>query len=90
MGVNVYAVSLDDVSALAAFAEAQQLNFQLLSDPDGSAAQKLGALMADRPFAQRITYVLDEKGVLRHVDTNVDVSKHGSDLVKVITDLRAK
>jgi peroxiredoxin Q/BCP len=84
----VYALSLDDVSALAAFAEAQELNFQLLSDPDGSAASKLGVRMPDRPMAKRVTFVLDEKGVVRHVDTQVDVSKHGADLVGVIRKLR--
>ena len=90
MGVSVYALSLDDVSALAAFAEAQELNYQLLSDPDGSAAKKLGVLMADKPYAQRVTFVLDEKGIVRHVDTKVDVSKHGADIVGVIKKLRGK
>ena len=84
----VYAVSLDEVSQLAAFAESQQLNFQLLSDPDGSAARKLGVLMPERPMAKRITIVLDEKGVVRLVDEKVDVEKHGEDLVSAIRRLR--
>ena len=33
----MYAASLDDVASLAKFAEDQELNFPLLSDPDGSA-----------------------------------------------------
>ncbi len=90
MGVSVYAISLDDVSDLAAFADAQALNFQLLSDPDGSAATKLGVLMADRPFAKRVTFVLDEKGVVRNVDQNVDssIATHGADLAALIKKLR--
>jgi len=73
MGVTVYAVSLDDVSDQAAFAKAQELNFALLSDPDGSAAKKYGAMMAGRPFAARATFVIDGEGILRHIDRKVSV-----------------
>ena len=88
LGVRVYGVSLDDVAALAAFAEAQELTFPLLSDPDGSVARKYGALMAGRPFARRVTFVIDGAGVLRHVDEEVDVTKHGADLAALIEKLK--
>jgi peroxiredoxin Q/BCP len=88
LGVKVYGLSLDDVAALAAFHRDQQLGFPLLSDPDGSVARKYGVLMAARPMASRVTFVLDEKGVLRHVTDKVDVSKHGSDLATLIGKLR--
>ena len=70
------------------FAKAQELNFQLLSDPDGSAAQKYAALMEKRPYAKRLSFVIDPAGVLRHIDDSVDVSKHGSDLAGVIKELQ--
>ncbi len=82
-------MSLDDVAALAAFAQAQELAFPLLSDPDGSAARKYGVLMEDRPFARRVTFVIDDKGILRHVDEKVDVSKHGEDIAGLIEKLKA-
>jgi peroxiredoxin len=44
--------------------------------------------MPKRPFARRVTFVLDEKGVVRHVDENVQVDSHGADLVRVIGELR--
>lgn len=72
----------------AAFAKQQRLDFKLLSDPDGSAARKYGVLMEGRPFANRRTFVLDEKGVLRHIDEKVDVRAHGSDLAALIRKLR--
>ena len=87
MNVIVYALSLDDVNDLAAFAEAQELNFQLLSDPDGSAARKFGVL-SERGWANRVTYVIDPKGAVRHVDQAVQVDAHGSDLVGVIRKLQ--
>ena len=88
LGVLVYGISLDDVAALAAFAKAQRLDYPLLSDPDGSVAQKYGVLMANRPFAKRVTFVFDEKGVLRHVADKVSVNSHGADLAALIEKLR--
>ena len=87
LDVRVFALSLDDVASLKAFHEAQELNFQLLSDPDGSVARKYGVL-SERGYANRVTFVLDEKGVLRAVEDSVDVSKHGADLVAKIAEMR--
>ena len=88
LGVNVYGVSIDDVASQAAFSKKQKLNFQLLSDPDGSAARKYGAIMKKRAFARRVTYVLDDQGILRHIDTKVDVRQHGADLVTLLKTLQ--
>lgn len=85
--MNVYAISLDDVEDLASFAEKQELNFQLLSDPDGSAASKFGVLTR-RGYASRTTFILDEKGVLREIIGKVDVKAHGANLVKRIQKLQ--
>ncbi len=76
------------MSSQAAFAKEQELNFRLLSDPDGSAAAKFGAARPKRPFARRLTFVIDEKGVLRHIDDKVDVQQHGTDLAELIRKLR--
>ncbi len=88
LGVAVYALSLDDVADLAAFAKKQKLNFKLLSDPDGSVAAKYGVLLPRRSFSRRVTFVLDEEGVLLHIDDGVRVATHGSDLVRVIRELQ--
>ncbi len=79
---------MDDVAAMKAFAEAQELNFQLLSDTDGSAASKYGTLMKGRPFANRYSFVIDPAGVLRHIDKKVSVSSHGTDLAAVLRRLK--
>jgi peroxiredoxin Q/BCP len=86
--VQVYGISLDDVAAIAEFAKAQHLAFPLLSDPDGSVARKYGVLMEGRPMSKRVTFVIDDQGVLRHVDEKVDVNAHGKDLVALIGRLR--
>ena len=84
--MRIFGVSLDSVVDLSIFAEEQELNFRLLSDPDGSAATKYG-VFAGR-FANRVTFVLDEKGVLRHIDQSVEVTTHGADLVEVVRKLQ--
>ena len=81
-------MSLDDVASQAKFVEQQKLNFPLLSDPDGSASARLGVLMPDKPYANRITIVIDEKGVVRLVDKGVKVDSHGKDLVEAIRALK--
>jgi len=83
----VYALSLDDVSDLAKFAKKQELNFKLLSDPDGSVAAKYGVLVEKRGFAKRVTFVIDEEGRVALVDEEVDVNTHGDELVESIAEL---
>ncbi len=86
--VLAFGISLDDVAAIAAFAKDQHLTVPLLSDPDGSVAGKFDALMAGKPYARRVTFVLDDKGILRLIDDKVDVGKHGPDLLAAIQKLR--
>lgn len=72
----------------AKFHAEQELNFPLLSDPDGSAATKLGALRPGAGWTNRVTFVVDEKGVLRYRDDQVDVDSHGEDLAELVLRLR--
>lgn len=89
LGSRIYGLSLDDVKAQAAFHEAQKLSFPLLSDPDGSVARKYGVFLA-RGFANRVTFVIDPNGVLRHVDQTVAVDSHGRDLIELLTRLKSE
>lgn len=73
---------------LALFAEKQKAPYAMLSDPDGSVATKYGVLDPSGKYAQRVTFVLDEKGVLRKVVEQVDVKTHGEDLAALIEELR--
>lgn len=86
--IQVYGISRDDVAAQAAFAKSQKLEFPLLSDPDGSVVGKYGVAMQGRPFAQRVTFVVDDQGVLRAIDEKVDVAAHGAALVALVDKLR--
>lgn len=85
--MRVVGVSLDGVADQAKFHAEQELNFPLLSDPDGSAAAKYGALREGGAWANRITYILDPDGVLRSIEDSVDVNTHGEDLVLRVEEL---
>jgi peroxiredoxin len=41
-------------------------------------------------MAQRVTFVIDSTGRIRHVDRAVDVSKHGADLAGVLRGLQGQ
>ena len=86
--MQVFGISLDDVASQAAFAKAQELEYPLLSDPDGSVAAKYGVLMKRRSYARRVTFIIDAQGVIRAIDAKVDVNQHGENLVELIGELR--
>ena len=85
--VKVYGCSLDSVGDQKKFHLGQELNFPLLSDPDGSVAAKFEVLSKRGPFSARVTFVIDSKGVVRHIDDGVNVDSHGQDLIEVIERL---
>jgi peroxiredoxin Q/BCP len=88
IGADVYGISLDSVRDQAQFAEKQRLTFPLLSDPDASAATKYGVLDPSGEYTKRVTFVIDERGILRKVIDEVNVHTHGPDLATVIDQLK--
>ena len=89
LGVTVYGVSFDDVASQAAFAKAQKLKFALLSDPDASVGAKFGVKRRRGWYPRRVTFVIDDKGVLRHISEKVSVMTHGADLAALIEKLKS-
>ena len=86
--MDVYGISFDSVGEQARFVESQTLNFQLLSDPDGSVARKYGVHAGG--FAKRVTFIIDGQGKLRHVDAGVQVTTHGEDLLERVYGLQTE
>jgi peroxiredoxin Q/BCP len=87
---RVVALSLDDVASQKAFVTAEKLSFPLLCDPDGSATAKFGALMTGKPYANRVTFLVDPKGVVRAIDRSVKVDSHGQDIVAALKKLQGE
>ena len=90
--MKIYGISFDGVAAQAEFAKKQKLDYQLLSDPDASVGLKYD-VVSRMGFPSRVTFILDPRGILRHIDRRVNVTTHGDDLltkIKALQDSAAK
>ena len=65
----------------------KQLHFPMLADTSKSLAEELGILENERKVAYRVTYIVDPKGIIRHVSVN-DLSA-GRNVEEVIRMLDA-
>ncbi|WDF32069.1 redoxin domain-containing protein [Arthrobacter agilis] len=74
-GVSLVAVSVDHKYTLRAFADANDISFDLLADfwPHGSVTRAYSAFDDAKGYADRVSYVLDGSGVIRAVVS----SEHG-------------
>lgn len=86
--MTVLGVSRDSVSDQMKFAEECELEMSLLSDPDGSVVDKYDCGAGKMPFAKRVTFVIDPKGIVRMRMDKVSVAKHGDDLIEAILELQ--
>jgi peroxiredoxin Q/BCP len=73
-GVTVYGVSTDDIDSHQKFAEQEDLEFDLLADPDGEIAEAFGVDVS-RGAAARTTFVIDDDEIQR-VYTDVAPDGH--------------
>lgn len=69
------------------FAKSLKLDYPILSDPDGTVAQKFGIYNAERKLASRVTFIISADGKIVHVDDKVDTGKHGEDVARKLAEL---
>ncbi len=64
--VELVGISIDSKYTQAAFARAENYDFQLLADfwPHGEVAKKYGVFLEDKGFSTRATFVIDADGVV--------------------------
>jgi peroxiredoxin Q/BCP len=90
-GAEIIGISADSTDSHASFASHRKLPFLLLSDPD----RAVHALYDIRPVflglvPGRVTFVIDAGGTIRHVfDSAVNMTKHVSESLKVLRELRS-
>ncbi|NQY90693.1 MAG: redoxin domain-containing protein [Deltaproteobacteria bacterium] len=85
--VTVLGISFDTVEENKAFAEKFDYTFLLLSDVDRKVGLALGACDApDAGWAARISYVIDEKGIVVASLADVDPTTHTDDVLKLLAD----
>ena len=80
-GIKVYGVSLDSPESHRRFREKYNLNFPLLTDESGRAAEALGVL-GDRGVANRATFLLDTEGKISHIYPKVSPETHADEILE--------
>lgn len=91
----ILGVSRDDCLAHAAFRDKHGLSIKLLSDLDSEVCRKYGVLQqkqtdgVSRECLVRSTFVIDKKGVIRHVAYAVNPRGHANEVYEVVKRLKA-
>ena len=70
-GAEVWGVSSDTDASHQRFARRHQLPFPLLSDRGSNLRRAFGVPRALGLFPGRVTYVIDAKGIIRHIFNNL-------------------
>jgi thioredoxin-dependent peroxiredoxin len=80
--IQVYGVSLDSPESHRRFREKNNLNFPLLTDEGGRAAEALGVLRENRERANRVTFLLDADGRIAQVYPEVSPETHADEILE--------
>jgi thioredoxin-dependent peroxiredoxin len=80
--IRVYGVSLDSPESHRRFREKYNLNFPLLTDEDGRAADALGVLRESGKSANRVTFLLDSNGRIARVYPEVSPETHADEILE--------
>ena len=75
-GVQVVGVSFDTAASHQRFIKKCQLNFTLLTDPKGKAADAYGVRVPKRALARRVSFLISKKGEILTVFDNRNPDKH--------------
>jgi peroxiredoxin Q/BCP len=90
LDAEVIGVSSDSVESHRRFAEKHDLSFTLLSDEGGKVRKLYGVPNTFGIFPGRVTYVIDEAGVVRHVfSSQIEAVKHVEGALKSLAAIRS-
>ena len=93
LNVKVLGISPDEPARLEKFIQRDNLNFDLLSDPEHETADKYGVWGLKKFMGKeymginRITFIVNPEGKLVHVMDSVKTKTHHSDVLAIIKDL---
>ena len=88
---EVVGVSSDSVRSHRRFAQRHNLPFLLLSDRDGAVRRLYGVEKTLGLLPGRVTYVIDRRGMVRHVfNSMTNISQHVDDVLEAVRQLQAE
>jgi peroxiredoxin Q/BCP len=85
--VQVVAVSVDPANDQRTFSAKLGLQFPLIPDVDRSLSLLYDAVEAKTDRGRRQSVLIDKNGIVRWIDTHVDVEKHGVDVLAKLSEL---
>lgn len=89
----VLGISPDTSKRLTNFTVKQELNFTLLTDEDHAIAESYGVWALKKFMGKeyigihRVTFIIDEEGILRHVMAKVKTKTHHDEVLEIINNL---
>ena len=92
-GAVVMGVSQDDILCHADFCEANGLSSRLLSDVEGDVCRRYGVLHERemggfmRTCVDRVTYVIDRDGIVRHIVPAQNSRDHVVEVLKLVKEI---
>ena len=90
-GAEVIGISSDSASSHEQFASHHRLPFLLLSDKGGQVRRLYGVPPSLGFLPGRVTYVIDSKGVVRHLfNSQLQTSRHVKEALGVLEGLRPR
>lgn len=92
LNAQIVGVSVDPVEKNAQFCTEEKLDFFMLSDKGGMVSKKYGSALSIPgfgTFSNRQTYIIDPKGELRWIFTDVEsrISRHSTEVLEKLTEL---
>ena len=85
---EIWAVSVDPASDQRLFAAKLGLQFPLLTDTDRKLSLLYGAAQTKTDMAARQSILIDKAGIVRWIDTDVQVQTHGADVLAKMQELK--
>ncbi|MGD0478448.1 MAG: peroxiredoxin [Nitrososphaerales archaeon] len=88
-GAEVVGVSSDSIDSHKGFASKNNLPFILLSDEDGKVRKLYGASSTFGLLPGRVTYIIDRKGIVRHIfSSQLDPKKHIDEALETLVKIQ--
>jgi thioredoxin-dependent peroxiredoxin len=86
--VAIVGISVDDLKSHQSFKEKRKLPFTLLSDSDKKTSTSYGVLVTKTilgktiTFADRVTFLIDENGVIQKIISGINPALHAQEALK--------
>ena len=88
-GAEVVGVSSDSIDSHKSFASRNNLPFILLSDEDGKVRKLYGASSSFGLLPGRVTYIIDRKGMIRHIfSSQINPKKHIDEALEALEKIQ--